>query len=58
MENREMTIDEQIEMAEHAILVATNHLNELIEKRNAILAAETDKAFERAKAATIALQQA
>lgn len=58
MEDRELTLDEQIEMAEHAVLVATNHLNELIQKRNAIVAAETDKAIERATASGIALQQA
>ena len=58
MEHTELTLDEQIEMAEHALLVATNHLNELRKKRNEILAAETDSAIERARVAMLAVQQA
>ena len=38
----EIDIDTQIDLAEHALISAINHLNELLAKRNALLDAHYD----------------
>lgn len=50
--DNELTLEQQIELAEHDVECALAHLQELQEKQMNILAAKTDNAIEKVKKST------